>query len=127
VTSPLLAYPDIEAGLVSAFADLASTGTSTPGDLATRLPFLRIACIGGRDDGTTDLSHVDIDAFAATKAAAAVLAEQVRQRLVSRKSVRIPGYVIDRATTDLKPHQVPYSPTPPPYRYTASYSVSARR
>lgn len=104
-------------------------GTEVPADptgTLTWLPFVRVACIGGNDDRITDLSRVDVIAFADTKAAAAQLAEVVRQRLTSRP-VHTAAGVLDRAVTDSKPQQIPYSNDPPPFAYTASYAVTARR
>lgn len=123
----LAPFPDVELGLISLLGDLAETATLTPADLDARLPFLKVSCIGGNDNLITDLSRVDVDTFAATKAEAATLAEAVRQRLVNGKPHLITGHVLDQVKTDVKPHLVPYTDTPPPYRYTASYSVTARR
>lgn len=122
----LAAFPDVELALVSLLADLARTGTQTPANVEDVLPFLRVACYGGSDDRITDMSRVDVDAFAATKAAASMLAEVVRQRLTGRPHLA-GGAVLDRVRTGTKPHYVSYVDNPPPWRYTAAYSITARR
>lgn len=117
----LLAEPGLVEGL--------TVGTEVPADPAgsmSWLPFVRVTCIGGADDRITDTSRVTVTAFAVTKVAAAQLAELVRQRLTTRP-VRTDAGVLDRAVTDSKPQQIPYSDNPPPFAYTASYAVTARR
>jgi hypothetical protein len=126
-------FPDVELALLAVLGDLVggadhisvSVLADTGGALAW-LPFLRVTCFGGTDDLITDLSRVDVDAFAATRAAAKELAGAARQRLLGKPHVG-DGWVLDHVRTDVKPHYVPYVDSPPPYRYTAAYSVTARR
>lgn len=104
-------------------------GTVVPADpqgTYAWLPFIRVECFGGSDDGITDTSRVSVDAFAATKGAAAQLAEDARQLLTSGPFVTAAG-VADRYSTDLKPNRVPYGDETRVIRYTASYSGQARR
>lgn len=104
-------------------------GTEVPADpngTYTWLPFLRVQCFGGSDDGVTDTSRIAVDAFAATKLAAAELAEDARQLITSGAFVTDAG-AADRYTTTLKPNQVPYGNEKHVIRYTASYSGQARR
>lgn len=122
----LAEFPDVEKCLVQLLTDLADTGTETPPNLESVLPFLRVTCTGGRDDFVTDTSRFDVHAFAGTKAAAADLAGKVRQRLLGKPHTGN-GWVLDRVTTLVKPHEQPYVDDPPPWRYVASYSASARR
>lgn len=129
--SDLAAFPDVEVVMVAVLGDIARVGTRLPADpdgTLSWLPFLRVSCYGGSDNLFSDLSRVDVDAFAATKAEAATLAERVRQRLLNGGKPHVnAGWVLDSARTDTKPHEVPYVDNPPPYRYTAAYSTTARR
>lgn len=127
------AFPDPEVAVIAVLADLvpdaghiATRTPADPGGTLAWLPFLRIVCYGGSDNDVTDLSRVDVDAFAATKSEARDLAEAARQRLTGKPHVGT-GWALDHVRTDLKPHEVPYVDNPPPYRYTAAYSVTARR
>lgn len=126
----LAEWPDIEIVVRSVLLDLATVGTEVPADpdgSLSWLPFLRVTCYGGSDDTHTDTSRIDVDAFAATKGAAAALAGAARQRLLNGPHVMPDRGVLDSVKTDVKPHQVPYSATPPPYEYTAAYSGQMRR
>lgn len=124
-------FPDVEKVLRVVLGDLADVATNVPPDpdgTLAWLPLLRVRCNGGGDNRTTDVSRVDVDAFAASKAAASDLAEAARQRLLNRGRAHVGDvWVLDGIRTDSKPHEVPYVDNPPPYRYTAAYSVSARR
>lgn len=129
----LAPFPNAEALVRSILLGLDVDGltvaTETPADPAgtlSWLPFLRVVCFGGNDDRITDLSRVDVTAFASTNLAAAQLAEQARQRLITRP-VKTDVGVLDRAVTDSKPQRIPYTDNPPPFAYTASYAVTARR
>lgn len=133
--SDLASFPDVELLTRSVLAadpplvDGLTIGTEVPADpegTLSWLPFLRVGCHGGSDDRITDTSHVDVDAFAATKGEAAQLAELVRQRLITRP-VKTDVGVLDRASTNPKPQQVHYTDNPPPYMYSAGYTVTARR
>lgn len=131
----LAAFPDVEVSLIAVLLDRVPDadhiGTRTPADITgslSWLPFLRVAVFGGSDNLITDISRVDVDAFAATQAAARDLAEAARQRLLNGGQPHIgTGFVLDRVRTDTKPRYVPYVDNPPPYRYSAAYSVAARR
>lgn len=137
MTADLTSFPDVEIALRVVLMDLVGDethheehiGVELPADTGgtlTWLPFLRVTCFGGGDDFFTDLSRVDVDAFDVTRAAARALAEAARQRLLGKPHVG-DGWVLDRVRTDTKPHFVPYVDNPPPFRYTAAYSVTARR
>jgi hypothetical protein len=105
--------------------DLAPTGTTTPSNLQTAMPFVRVTRIGGSDTRIFDDPRVDIDAFAGTREAAYVLAEACRQRLINYPHRTSLG-LIDLVTTDAGPHEVPWGDTTVRH-FTSSYSLSARR
>ena len=122
-------FPDLNQAVRAAIGDLvggdAHTGTVTPSNLQGVLPFIRVQRFGGADDLLTDTARVAVDYFAATYADAQAGAEAVRQRLITRPLVTAPG-VIDRVTTTLAPHEIPWD-DPKVRRFTATYTVSARR
>lgn len=123
-------WPDPEILVIAALADLAPAATEVPADpdgTYTWLPFLRVNCIGGGDvDIATDLFRFDVDAFAATKGAAAQLAGAARQRLLNFPISTTHG-VLDRVTTSTRPNQVPYGDETRVIRYTAAYAGRTRR
>lgn len=127
--SDLPSFPDLESAVGAALADIAGGedhwDTLTPADLQQQLPFIRVRRFGGSDDRLTDQARVDIDYFAATRAAAWAGAEAVRQRLISRP-LRVGAVVIDQVTTTSGPIEVPWD-DPDIRRITATYTASARR
>lgn len=125
----LAPFPDLEVATKLLIADLGTTGTTTPADLAGSLPFLRVVRFGGGDDRFTDSARIDIDAFEETRPVARLLAETVRQRLLSYPHVVSSDgltIVIDRVDTLTGPQEVPWG-NPGLRRFTASYTLSARR
>lgn len=123
-------WPDPELLVESCLADLATVGTAVPPDpegTYSWLPFLRVQCYGGNDiDPATDLVRVSVDAFAATKGAAAQLAGRVRQRLLNCPIVTDIG-VLDRVTTSTRPNKVAYGDETRVIRYVAEYAGQMRR
>lgn len=133
MTVVLAPFPDVEALTIAVLLGLDVEGlgvaTRVPADpegTYSWLPFLRVKSIGGSDNRITDRSAVDVDAFAATEVDALSLAEAARQRLISGPWRTDEG-VLDRATTTVKPNQVPYGDEQFVVRYTAAYSISTRR
>jgi hypothetical protein len=126
-------FPDIEQLVISLLSELdvedLEVSTDTPPDpqgTYSWLPFIRIDCFGGGDDRVTDTSRVTVDAFAATKEASQQLAEQARQLLIAFPHQTEHG-VLDHTVTNTKPNQVPYGDETKIVRYTAAYTVTARR
>lgn len=119
-------YPDLEAVVVELLSDLAATGTTTPPDLQTAMPFVRVQRYGGQDDRVTDAALVAVDAFAAVRSDAYALAESVRQRLISGPH-QVGSAVVDAATTATGPNEVPWSSDQTVRRFAAAYRVTARR
>lgn len=102
-----------------------TTGTVTPANLVTSMPFVRVMRIGGGDTRFDDTAHIDIDAFGATREAAYGLAESCRQLLLGFPYVTAAG-VIDSVVTTAGPHEVPWGDIGV-RRLTASYAISSRR
>jgi len=128
-TSPT-GYPDIEQVLCDHLADLANTGTRTPADLQQQLEFIRVRRVGGNDDQVTDRARLDVEVFAATRAAGEALTEQVRQRLSCRGPLSVLSggreVVVDRTQLLAGPVEVPW-PDPNVRMFTAAYQTEARR
>jgi hypothetical protein len=133
MTQVLGPFPDAEALTRAVLQTLTveglQVGNVLPPDLQGTygwLPFLRVTCIGGADNHITDTSRVDVDAFASDKDGAGTLAEQARQVLTAGPCSTDEG-VLDHSTTVVKPNQVPYGDETRVVRYTAAYSITARR
>lgn len=125
--------PDIDVeralidGLVSAVAgDQTRIGTNTPGDLASKLPFLRVLRYGGGYDNTTgtDRADVDLDGFGPTRdAARAVLYDALTLLLPgSRLGDRM---TIDTITVLVSPRSLPYE-NPAVRKWSAAVSITTR-
>jgi hypothetical protein len=123
--SDLAPFVDLELAVMQTITDLATTGTVTPDNLQTVTPFIRVSRIGGPDSLFIDSGRIDLDCFATTRSAAYSLAESCRQRLLTVPHVVSAGR-IDSVTTDSGPHEVPWG-DPTVRRFTASYTVTARR
>lgn len=106
-------FPDVHRLLLAVLEDLAGgeghLGTQTPADLAARLPFIRVARIGGPSDRISDYARVAIDVFGATYAEAEALAALVHELLTGTR-LRAGGAVVDRVGVDQAPVELPWSP-----------------
>lgn len=124
-------FPAVDDLVLELLADLVAdghAGTVTPADLADVLPYIRVTVHGGKDDGVTDHARIDVDTFDATYAGARTLAEQVRQRLSTRRAPHVlTGGVIDRAVTLNRPQEVLWADNGELRRVTAAYTVDTRR
>jgi hypothetical protein len=116
---------DVFCDLLAGFFLDGHLGLSAPGNLGDVLPFGRIGGLGGSDDRITDRSTVDVDVFHLSIPASNLLAEQIRQFLISGPHT-VNGVVIDSVRTVLRPRQLPW-PTTGVFRSAATYRVSARR
>lgn len=87
--------------------------------------FCRVKDIGGNDDRITDRPLIDVDILAKSFTEAQRLAFGIQARLLGAPW-RIDRVVIDRATTAMRPHDVPWDDDAT-FRFYASYSVSVRR
>lgn len=120
-----------EAALSDMCPNIGMETPSDPDDTLSWLPFLRVQRIGGSSDLVTDSPRLVIDALAASKGAASLLARRVQQRLISGP-INTTGGNVDVGATTSGPQYVPWSavkPGQPGYvaRYTATYSIELRR
>lgn len=124
---PLGPFPDVEDALCSLILTLGSvagTGTVTPEDLASHLPFVRVSRIGGAPSLVSESAVVDVDTFGVSRADARPVAEEVLQLLIAGPS-HIDGVTIDRADVLSGPVERVWNDEI--RRWHASYRVSARR
>lgn len=122
----LAEWPDFEAMLADALGDLAPVVTFTTPVIAANLPQVKVRRIGGADDWTTDTGRVDITAYAATIAAAKILAGLVRQRLIPG-AVPTSAGVIDRVFTETGPAELDTGDPALIRAMHATYRLTARR
>ena len=127
----LAPFVDVHAALTELLADLVAAGhvvTWTGTDLQNVIadgPLIRVARLGGDDNRFVAVPRVDVDVYASTESAGAPAAELVRQRLLSYPRATAAG-VIDRVTTEVAPHEVPYD-DPGVRLFTATYRIATRR
>ncbi|GAA3727337.1 hypothetical protein [Streptomyces tremellae] len=96
-----------------------------PADLAGALPLLVVRIVpGGGDDRVSDIASVDVEAFAADRAAMWQLAELARRQLLAAAGAGGDPR-IDTVDTDARPGEVPYG-NPAVRRAIATYSVTCR-
>lgn len=100
--------------------------TVLPAAFEQSLPVTRIARGPGSDDGITDAPLLDVESFAADRAAMWALAEQTRQALHDLAGKAVNGALVDTVTTASGPVHVDYG-NPAVERAVASYRVALRR
>lgn len=128
---PILAsFPHVARLIADALAPVGTVVGETDLDLQQHLQgggrVIRVRRIGGNDDRITDAARVDIDVYAIDLGVAETGAELARQRLISGPVTTSQG-VLDRADTEVAPHETP-SPDPASYRVvSATYRISVRR
>lgn len=129
-------YPDVVEAIADLcilwFPELATrpggdfrVGRVFPDNIQNKLPFVRMADIGGNDDGLTDIPLIDIDVFHKTFVQARDLSKGIQARLLGYPHV-IGTTVIDRVRTAMRPHDVPWDDDRVK-RFYSSYQISARR
>jgi hypothetical protein len=100
-------YKDIEANLVAWVKTVPGVvGSGTVLKTDATLPFVRVAKLGGTDDGITDAPLVDFDVFAATRSQARQIAEEIRDRL--RPRIRAGSAIVDSVRTSVSPRSLPW-------------------
>lgn len=126
MTAPTRRFPDVQRALVAILAPLVGgrAGTETPGDLESKMPFIRVLRTGGPSDHIYDYATVDVDVYASTYTQAEPLAEQVRQ-LLTGPPLRTDAIVIDRISCESAPVELPWAPGV--RRFGATYVVVSRR
>jgi hypothetical protein len=123
-------YVDVERLLVSWLSQIitARLCTDLPSNLATVLPVVQVARVGGADDVTPiDRPLVDIDCYAAGRVAAYDLAQQVRDALrFELPGLTWSGAYVARVDTLSGPMWRPYDNTTL-RRFGASYQLTTQK
>jgi hypothetical protein len=121
-------WPDVEA-TVRGYLAATVTGrvvTILPAQLEDSLPVTRILRGPGGDDGITDSPLVDVETFAASRAAMWELAEQTRQALHGLAGKAYGGVLVDSVQTASGPTWVDYGNVRV-HRAVASYRLALRQ
>lgn len=118
--------PDVEAVLNPWAEEVTGVpaGATTPPDLETRLPRIRIERIGGADDRFSGTPRVAVDVFAATADEARTLANSLRDALLFLRGP-VHGAVIRGVRCDSGPSRQPWA-NEAVHRRGATYTVSLR-
>lgn len=120
-------FPDIEKALVAGLrANVAArAATRVPDDVHHLAEFVRVASVGGPDDGVTVRAVVDFEAMAPTYGAAKGLAARVEAYVGSLTASRPGGVLVDSTARLSGPTYIRWSPTVE--RLILTYQVSFRR
>jgi hypothetical protein len=119
-------WPDVEAELNAWLEGQLGVVhvTDLPADLDDRLPLNQVQRVGGDDDSIRlDRALVDIDSYAADRAAASLLARRTRDALVvTLRGVQTTAAVFGRVSTISAPAWRPYE-NPNLRRMGATYEI----
>lgn len=122
-----MAYADVEELLIGWLATELSVRcvTDLPANVQSILPVVQVTRFGGTDRfPTLDQPHVDIDCYAADRAGAHDIAEQVRSALrFSLRGQTVDGAVVSRVETLTGPSWRPYEDEHL-RRFGASYRIT---
>lgn len=118
----------VAAALAERLPELGHVGTWLPADLRVTgvLPAVQVIRRGGYDDGVTDTSRLDVYVLAAGEEAAERAAEEIRLSITTQVPIRGDGRMVERCTTEVGPHRVPYADELI-VQYNATYVATARR
>lgn len=119
-------FPDVVARLADlarAYPGVTGAGTTTPPDLAGRLPWIRFARVGGGSSLVEDRPVVAVDVFAGDVQTAGDLAEAWRQYLCASPP---PDPLLDAIECDTGPAEQPWGDPDVVRRFVAVYRVVTR-
>lgn len=121
-------WPSVPAALADALFNEVGAG-ATRLNYPLDIPSVLVRRIGGPDDGHTDRARVDVVVIHDDEDQAEQLAEHVRSFLVDTSPIRGAGLLLDGATTEVGPYQVPYQDSDNPERaqFLATYVIESRR
>ncbi len=120
-------FPVAEDVLMALLEPVADTGTSNPPDLGVDpRRFVRVARIGGTDDGVTDRPRMEVATFAPTWGESQQMQQQCRQIILAAGCTEVASVLIDRGATDTGPIERPY-PNPDVRWVPAYYRLEWRR
>ncbi|MBI0293290.1 hypothetical protein JBE04_01945 [Streptomyces sp. PRKS01-29] len=108
-------WPDVEVELIAWLGNQLGTrfAAELPANLLDVLPLGQVQRVGGSDDSfRLDRALVDLDAYAATRAGASLLAREARDVLVTRlPGTKTTAAVFGRVSTVSAPSWRPYENT----------------
>lgn len=119
-----MSWPDAEAVMVALLDPIAPADTVL--SPASPLPCIQVNRVGGTDDGITDRPVVQVAVFAATRAQAWALAEQVRRAVLGVAGSLVGGVLVDDARTAVGHQQIPEI-DPEDRRVISTYQLSFRQ
>lgn len=97
-----------------------------PADLEKKLPLVQVQVTpGGGEDGTTGVTLLDVQTFAATRTAMWDLARTVHTSMLALAGHRSGGLVIDAVSSDSRPAPLDYG-NPALRRAVATYRLTSR-
>lgn len=127
-------WPDVEALIVERAAaewaplqaETVGLGTDTPAKLADAY-FVRITASSGYDNGLTDRSTIDVEAFAPSRPGAHDIAESFRRYMLGLAgTARADGSgLVDTVKTHQRPRWASWH-NPAVFRFVAAYGVAVR-
>lgn len=90
-------FPDFEQFMVDLFTPIATTVTTLPADLQSKLPLIWVRTTGGTLDinAITYKAKVSVVAFGTTRAQAQQLSVQIRTAMLAAPVSRINGVLVD--------------------------------
>lgn len=121
-------WPDIELAVMKGMrTHLAGVRVTdeVPAKVETLVPVVVVQVAGGDDSHTSDTATIDVEAFAADRAAMWQLAERARQAVHALAAAVAGGVVIDTVDTLQRPVPVPYG-NPAVRRAIATYTLTTR-
>lgn len=97
-----------------------------PAELEKKLPLVQVQVTpGGGEDGTTGVTLLDVETFAATRTGMWDLARQVHTSMLALAGQYIGSLVVDSVSTDSRPAHVDYG-NPALRRAVATYRLTSR-
>ena len=104
----------------------ARVANELPADLEKKLPLVQVQVTpGGGEDGTTGVTLMDVETFAATRVAMWDLARTVHTSMLALAGQYVGALVIDSVSTDSRPAPVDYG-NPALRRAVATYRLTSR-
>lgn len=113
--------------LVALFGDREQhTGTTTPDDLESRLPFARVVRVGGPTGRTDDYPQLELDVFGARYDVTLLLARRAVD-LLTGSGRKPPTPLLDRVTCEIGPRELLWSSTAGVRRIGTTFEATLRR